>query len=593
MSDAALPSRREVRTSYLVENTGTVMLIVLVVSLLAHIGLLVFVWNKPMGYMDPSLFDTARAPIRVKRATYDEITGVGGRGGAAQAEAMQQLTAADLSQTLLQETEAPGGDEEFEPELEMRDLDETLPASAATELAVELPAFELPDELLNQLPSEAPGELAYRSSSEAGFGAGTGGSGGGTAGFGSGTGSAAASELLRGTGLITGVPTQRSVLGGALVEQRTDLDVAPVDLPLQGPDIDFAGIALADTTKLDVPEHLDQDFDYLVTRYADPRTPAEPGYFRVDVVARNSLVKLRTMPKDVIFVLDTSSSIPQDWVNEMTQGVVAALRSLNEGDRFNVVLFKENPAFFSTRGPMLASVETVEAAIRFLTEARSDGYTDVNAALAQLMVRDVAKDRVYELVLITDGMPTKGVLDTRELINLITRDNSLSASIYCVGVGRQQNRELLDFLAYRNKGFCVYAERKEAVVTTMRDLMSRLRYPLIKNVRMGVAGRNVSEVYPLDLPNIHQGERFSIFGRYDRNAPFTMQITGTSSGRNVDFTFTRDLAQAPVGAEGLATDWAFWKLHHLYSEIIRQGSRPELLAQIEALRRKYKLKTLY
>src|SRR5690606_25106146 len=154
-------------------------------------------------------------------------------------------------------------------------------------------------------------------------------------------------------------------------------------------------------------------------------------------------------------------------------GVQQGLRTLNEGDRFNIVMFSERPAFFSTRGPLLATPETVEAGVRFLVDAKSQGYTDVNAALSQLLVRDVAVDRVYELVLISDGLPTKGVMDTRDLINLTTRDNSLAASICCVGVGRQQNRELLDFLAYRNKGFCVFAKREEQVAPAIRDLMSR------------------------------------------------------------------------------------------------------------------------
>ncbi len=527
---------------------------------------------------------------------FDQITGVGS-AASAEARAAQQMSVGDITQALLRTQEPPGLEDDFEPELQMRNLADTLPAQPAAELAVELPAFELPQEVLDDLAASAtPDELAYRSSEEAGFGQGdAAGPGAGSGGGSGGGGSAAARELLRSTGLVSGAVGRRpSALDRTLVDEAAPAEDMLLQVPLAGPEIDFASLALRGTTQIDVPEHLDEDFDYSVTTYRDPRAGGEAGYFRVDVTARRSLHKLRAMPKDVIFLVDTSSSLPQSWINEVSLGVGQAIRVLNEGDRFNVVLFKENPAFFSTRGPRPVTVENVEAAQTFITTARSEGYTDVNAALSQLLVRDVAQDRVYELILISDGMPTKGVVDTRELINLITRDNDLTASIYCVGIGHRQNRELLDFLSYRNKGYSLYATRTQDVAPTLRDLASRLRYPLIKDLRVSVAGRGIHDVYPLHLPNIHQGERFSLFGRYGQPIEFTMQIAGRSAGGgNVDFTFTRDLARAPAGEARIAGDWAFWKLHHLYSELIRRGQDGEILNQIEVLRRRYKLKTLY
>ena len=574
-----------VRPSRFATEPGLVLLVVVVVSLLVH-GLLVFAtYDRPIGVIDPALLAQEQSMVRVRRASRDQFVELAPREGVAEAD--PEPTLADLSEALLDVTDPPGLDDAYEPDLEMRALDESLPPSAASELAVELPAFELPDDVLAQLTTQTPGELEYRGSAEAGFGAAV-----GEGGVGGGGGSQAARELLSRSGLIGG-GGGASVLDRPVVVDRPELDDQSIEMPMSGPEIDFAGLALSETTQLDVPEHLDQDFDYAVTQYRDPRDRGEPGWFRVDITPRRSLQKLQTMPKDVVYLVDTSSSVPQSWIREVVAGVQQSLRLLNEGDRFNVVMFSDNPAFFSTRGAVPATVQNVEAGIRFLEDARSQGYTDVNAALSHVLVRDVEVARVYELVLITDGLPTRGVMDTRELINLITRDNNLATSIYCVGIGRRTNKELLDFLAYRNKGFSVFTNRRDRIAPTIRDLASRLRYPLIKDLAVSVAGPHVSEVYPLDLPNIHQGERFSVFGRFDQASPFTMQIAGTSSGRHVDFTFTRDLADAPPGDEAVARDWAFWKLHHLYSEMIRQGDQPHLLDQIRHIRDRYNLKTLY
>ena len=256
-------------------------------------------------------------------------------------------------------------------------------------------------------------------------------------------------------------------------------------------------------------------------------------------------------------------------------------------------MFFNDTVSFLAGEPVPATRENLEIAGQWMRNVRARGQTDVNLALRQLLRRDIASGRVYELILISDGRPTLGVLDTRELINLITRENDLAASIYCVGIGRGQDNRLLDFLAYRNKGFSISVDSRGDVTLQLVALMSRLRYPIIQDVQVRFAGQGMDQVYPLTLPNVHQGETFEIYGRYQQPGPFTVQITGQSAGKPTDLTFRADLTDAALGDQSVATGWAFWKLHHLYSEIIRLGERADLLQQIRDLRERYRLETLY
>ena len=368
--------------------------------------------------------------------------------------------------------------------------------------------------------------------------------------------------------------------------------------------VDFVKIALDQSTDLNVPVHLDDDFDYEVTRYQG-RAPgrdgwfagddADPddGWFRVRITPRETLRKLPTMPKDVIYLIDTSESVPQEWVEQAIRGVSGALAALNEGDRFNIVFFSEKPAFFRPRGVVAATEENLAAARTFLEKAESQGMTDVNEALSRLLVRDLAAQRVYRLVLISDGRPTRGVMDTRELINLITRDNANVASIYCIGIGPKQNQPLLEFLAYRNRGYCRFVDTSAGAAGIIRDLASRLRYPILTDIRLSTVGLADNEVYPRRVPDIHQGQRLEVFGRFDQTGVFTMRLAGRNRQAPMDFTFTRDLARAQKGDQTIARRWGFWKLHHLYSRILVEGETDELLEQIKALKKTYELKTLY
>ncbi len=394
------------------------------------------------------------------------------------------------------------------------------------------------------------------------------------------------------------------IAGGriAVADAAPTIDRRLLDGPAAPPSpIEIAALPIQDAVKLDVPEKLDDDFDIAVSRFRpeiggglfQSAKPDRYSYFRIDLSARRSLKKLKTIPKDVVFLIDTSGSVPQEWVNNMVSGVKDALSSLNDGDRFNIVFFAEKPSFFDVQKIQPVNTLNIAAAQQFLTQAKSGGDTDINRALGRLLARDLLTERAYYLIFISDGVPTRGVMDNRELINTITRDNDLAAGIYCVGVGYQQNRQLLDYLAYRNKGYSLYAKEPGDAATQIRELASRIRYPIIKGLSTNVIGLDAGEVFPHNLPNIHQGEKLSIFGRYETPSQFTMRVSGHNGGKGLDLTFTGNLATAPAGEKEIPEQWGFWKLHHLYSEIIRKGETPAIKEQIRELKERFDLKTLY
>jgi len=566
-----------------VTRTPTIgVVIAIVLSVAAHIGLGLLLYDRPLGYADMSSANLDRQPIRIKRASADTfvpavVTGPGedGPGGV---EALADTLLAEVRPTV------PAVEPDVDPQL--RTTPDTRPDALTHPLEVELPPFELPAAAVEELQPNRPDTLGYQDSPLRGTDVAPPG------------GSASANAALGavGAGRGPGDGPRRPPLDDAPLVR----DVRPVTPPDRSANTTAPPQLMLDLGELepplvepaDPPVSLDNDFEYRVSRF---ERNGEPGYFRVDITAKRSLHRLRAMPKDVVYLIDTSSSVPQDWVKEAVRGVEASLPALNAGDRFNIVMFNQAPTALSADRIQPVNEQTLAAAREFLGGAQSEGWTDVNAALRRLLVRDTQADRAYVLVLISDGKPTRGVLDTRDLINLITRDNDLAAGIYCVGIGDEQNSELLDFLAYRNKGLAVHVKHKRDAAAQINNLMSRLRYPLVKDVSVGFVGLDRGTVFPLHVPDIHQAQTFSVFGRYDAADPerFTMRLTGLAAQGPADFTFTRALADQPLGDKQIAQDWAFQKLHHLYSEIIRLGEKQELLDQIDELRRKYRLKTLY
>lgn len=601
------PRFRSYRPGLAARAPGLMLIIGLVVSAGTHVGLGYVMQDRTLGKFDPSLLADDDTPVRVKRAKFDQIVDASDGDGSNPQDA--QESADSLAETLMRDVQTATSDV-FDPDIELREVPEPLPRPQAVAAPAASEAIDL-DALLGSMLMD-PEELVFNDSSafdaqrSVGVGSaalsgdllaqlsaadgglpaiGGGGAGDGIGGGGLATGRGGGADAGVGPGVggaATGLASGGGASGGS----------AEGGMP-PGLGLDFMDFGAIDPADFEPPERLDDDFDYRITRLDAPHNAVEDeGYFRVQITGKRSLRKLATMPKDVVFMVDTSRSIPQKTIEQITDAIKQSIRTMNDDDRFNLVFFSDQVRTFAG-DPVPTTRQNLEMADRWMRNVRARGQTDVNLALRQLLKRDIEPGRVYELILISDGNPTLGVLDTRELINLITRENDLAASIYCVGIGREQDNRLLDFLAYRNKGFSVSASRRSDVSLEIVSLMSRLRYPIITDVQVRFAGQGMDQIYPLTLPNVHQGESFEVFGRFDQPGPFTVQVTGRSAGKPVDLTFRADLNQAPAGDVEVAQGWAFWKLHHLYSEIIRVGERPELLQAIRELRQEYQLETLY
>ena len=124
-------------------------------------------------------------------------------------------------------------------------------------------------------------------------------------------------------------------------------------------------------------ERMDDVVDIRVATYVDPGTGK--GFFQLKIfpVAGG---KVEILPKDVTFVVDASNSILQRKLDLTVRGLKACLYQLRPGDRFNVIVFRDNPRSFR-EGLIPVSEEEIESAIAFLEGMKSGGSTDVYTAV--------------------------------------------------------------------------------------------------------------------------------------------------------------------------------------------------------------------
>ena len=140
--------------------------------------------------------------------------------------------------------------------------------------------------------------------------------------------------------------------------------------------IDDTRDSITDRTAVNI---IDSMLDVEVSVYEDPKLGG--GYFKAVINTRAGSESLESIPRDVLFLVDSSASITPPKLREFRKGLDLALDYLGADDRFNVVAFRDNPIRLFPEFKV-ADEDAIVAARKFLSRLRSKGKTDVYAGLA-------------------------------------------------------------------------------------------------------------------------------------------------------------------------------------------------------------------
>ncbi|MDD5217085.1 MAG: VWA domain-containing protein [Candidatus Omnitrophica bacterium] len=336
-------------------------------------------------------------------------------------------------------------------------------------------------------------------------------------------------------------------------------------------------------------ESIDSVLHVSLMTYRDVRDGQ--GYFRLSIYPAHDIGHLEVVPKEVVFLVDSSLSIGRKRLQAFKDGIKYSLERLNPGDRFNIVAFKEEiTALFDQ--PVTADPERVANANAFLEGLRPSERTDLYKAFLENM-RNQATMLPSYMVLFSDGRTNIGVTAPEKVIGEITRTNHGERPIFCLSGGKRVNLFLLDFLAYQNRGWSEYTRDVSQLEEKIAGFYRKIRNPILLNVRFQISGLDSQEVYPKHLPDFYRETEFVLFGTFRSENKFSMRILGDINGSTKEFIFSYDLAKAAQGTEDIARQWAFNKIYHLISQITAEGYNEGAFQEIRELSRKFGIRTPY
>ncbi len=327
---------------------------------------------------------------------------------------------------------------------------------------------------------------------------------------------------------------------------------------------------------------MDRDFE-LLWRPVPSATPramvfaetisGQPHYLLMVVPPEPELVTSTNMPRELVFIIDTSGSMHGVSLDQAREALGQALQSLQPGDYFNVVEFNSTtrPLFPASVG---ANSSNVAAATHFVASLKSNGGTEMYPALSFALRTPVAESRLRQVVFITDG----AVGNEDRLFELIDRQLG-DARLFTVGIGSAPNSWFMRKAAETGRGSFTTISALHEVSEKMSRLFRKLESPQVTDIDVQWPSGVVVDSYPAIVPDLYLGEPVVVKAR--ASGAFRQGDSVRVAGNSVGGAWQRELALAarPQSA-GIAALWARARIESLLESLRRGASEDEVRAAV-------------
>jgi Ca-activated chloride channel family protein len=324
-------------------------------------------------------------------------------------------------------------------------------------------------------------------------------------------------------------------------------------------------------------------------------TRDEQGYALITVTPPSEMATAR-LPRDVTFVLDASGSMSGGKMDQAKAAGRQLLRTLTERDRFRVIDFSTDVRSFRDEF-VFATEANVRSAVRYLDGIDPAGSTNISGALEEALrpgggsSRRQEDDRVPLVIFMTDGAATVGLRDPAAIAQRAAELRG-DARLFSVGMGADVNISLIEQIAIEGRGTAQFVRPDENVERFVELLATRLRAPLLTNVRITTEGDvRLSRLYPQGPQDIFAGQDLVYLARYDGDGPTNVVVHGRAGGRDVRWSSQRNFVSDERENSFVPRLWATQRIGWLAAEKRRNGGSSEIDSEIRQLGERWGIPT--
>jgi Ca-activated chloride channel homolog len=233
------------------------------------------------------------------------------------------------------------------------------------------------------------------------------------------------------------------------------------------------------------------------------------------------------VPKDVIFLMDTSGSQQGNPLTQCKALMEQFINGLNPDDTFTIIDFASITTQLSPY-PLQNNPTNRQKAIQYINNLQANGGTYLMLGIqAVINYPPASEGRLRSIVLLTDGF----IGNEEEIFGEIQQKLQRGNRLYSFGVGSSVNRYLLNRIAELGRGTSQIVRYDEDAKSIADKFFHQINNPVLTNIEIEWQGDTEKPlIYPSILPDLFAEQPLVIFGRFSSDKGGILQIKGMEAG---------------------------------------------------------------
>jgi Ca-activated chloride channel family protein len=302
------------------------------------------------------------------------------------------------------------------------------------------------------------------------------------------------------------------------------------------------------------------------------------GHFALYFIPAVQYDAKEIVPKDVVFLMDTSGSQQGDPLLKSQELMRAFINQLNPDDTFTIIDFANTAQTLSSQ-PLPNTAANRQKAINYVNQLDANGGTELLNGIQTVMNFPPAPaGRLRSVVLLTDGY----IGNENEVIAEVQRNLKPGNRLYSFGVGSSVNRFLIDRIAEVGRGTSQVIRQDEPADTVIENFIAEINKPVLTNIQVQWQGTGAKpEIYPSAIPDLFARQPLVLFGKKADGSSGNLLITGNLANgqiyeKTLPVNFSNFAMRNPeinsnssneVGNQAIAQLWGRFRIKDLSNQM--------------------------
>lgn len=258
---------------------------------------------------------------------------------------------------------------------------------------------------------------------------------------------------------------------------------------------------------------------------------------------------LPAVPKNVVFVIDTSASMLGTKIRQTKEALFTILKDLRPGDRFNFISFSNRIKVWQPNRLVPVTPLNIRDAKKFIYMLIPTGGTNINDAIQTgssllsdyLLGPDSSPNSVSLIIFLTDGRPTVGEIQSTSILGNTRSAVQEKFCIFTIGIGNDVDYRLLERMALENCGMMRRIQEDADASAMLKGFYDEIGTPLLSDIRINYTENSVSYVTQNLFTNYFNGSEIVIAGKLTNQSAESLRVQVTASNNDKSIVLETDV----------------------------------------------------